>query len=75
MIVPLDKIENKFSFVVVASKRARQLQGGARPLIESLAHKPTCIAMEEVLANAVAYEMPQLGPRDEPAGKKAKKKK
>ncbi|MFQ5662932.1 MAG: DNA-directed RNA polymerase subunit omega [Terriglobia bacterium] len=72
-MIALDKIDSKFAFVLAAAKRARQLQGGARPLIHTVAHKPTRMAMQEVIAGAVPFELPAL--EDQPETGKAKKSK
>lgn len=53
----IENLESKFRFVHVAARRARQLQGGSRPLIPTGSRKPTRIAMEEVLENAVEFEI------------------
>ena len=50
----------------LAAKRARQLQGGARPVLPTSSKKPTVIAMEEVRRGLVKYEIPGLVP-PEPA--------
>lgn len=52
----IESLESKFRFVHVAARRARQLQGGARPLIQGTSRKATRIAMEEVLDNVVQFE-------------------
>jgi DNA-directed RNA polymerase subunit omega len=70
--VPLDKLDSKFAFVLAAAKRARQLQAGAKPLVQTTGHKPTRIAMEETFQGAVPYELPTL--EDEGEGEKGKKK-
>ena len=72
-MIPVDKIESKFSFVLAAAKRARQLQVGAKPLIHTTARKPTRMAMEEVIAGAVPYDVP--GGVDEADDGKSKKSK
>jgi DNA-directed RNA polymerase subunit omega len=41
----------------VAAKRARQLQGGARPVLPTSSKKSTIIAMEEVRRGLVKYEI------------------
>ncbi len=51
---------NKFAFVHVAAKRARQLQMGAPPLVTNpRSLKPTRIAMEELSREALEYEIPE----------------
>jgi DNA-directed RNA polymerase subunit omega len=56
--VPTDDERSIYRFIIAAAKRARQLQGGARPLISTTSRKPTKIAMEEVRRGAVAVEIP-----------------
>ncbi len=51
--------QSKFAYVVLASRRARQLQGGARPLLDyPRSRKPTRIAMEELTQGMLEYELP-----------------
>jgi len=51
----------------VAAKRARQLQGGARPVLPTSSKKPTIIAMEEVRRGLVKYELTGIPLPEEPA--------
>jgi DNA-directed RNA polymerase subunit omega len=53
-------IDSKFRFILVAAKRARQLQAGARPLIQSQWKKPTKLAQSEVLAGLIPIEIPEV---------------
>jgi len=64
-MIPVDNIENKFSFVLAAAKRARQLQSGAKPLVASQARKPTYVAVEEILRGAVKYGLPPVENEEE----------
>jgi len=48
-------IDNKFRFILVAAKRARQLQAGARPLIQTPSKRATRIAQLEVKAGLVLF--------------------
>lgn len=74
-MIPLDKLDNKFAFVLAAAKRARQLQGGAKVLVQTSAHKPTRMAMHEVIAGAVPYSLPVLEEElEDGKGKKGKGK-
>ncbi len=57
--ISLDKIDNRFLFVLISAKRALQLQRGARPRVEMNTKKSTVIAMNEVLDEKVQYETPQ----------------
>lgn len=61
LILPKD-VDSKFRFITVAAQRAKQLQNGAKPRIEVRSRKPTRIAMHEVLAGTVSWEI-----RDETA--------
>jgi DNA-directed RNA polymerase omega subunit len=60
LILPKE-VDSKFRFITVASQRAKQLQNGAKPRVEVKSRKPTRVAMQEVLANAVSWEF-----KDEP---------
>ena len=57
--ISYDNIENRFLFVLLAAKRALQLQRGAKARAEVGTKKPTIIAMAEVLADKVVYELPK----------------
>ena len=65
LIVPRE-VDSKFRFITVASQRAKQLQAGAKPRVAARSRKPTLIAMQEVLAEAVSWDMkdevPPAGP-------------
>ena len=65
-------IDSKFRFILVAAKRARQLQAGAKPMVQTPTKKVTKIAQLEVEAGFVPYELlePAAG-----NGEKAKKSK
>lgn len=54
--IPDDPESSTYRFIIVAAKRARQLQGGARPILPTTSKKPTIIAMEEVRRGLVKYE-------------------
>jgi DNA-directed RNA polymerase omega subunit len=56
LILPKD-VDSKFRFITVASQRAKQLQNGAKPRVDVRSRKPTRIAMQEVLAGAVSWEL------------------
>jgi len=50
-------LDSKFRFITVAAQRAKQLQNGAKPRVDARSRKPTRIAMQEVLAEAVSWDM------------------
>ncbi len=49
-----------YTLVMLASKRARQIIEGSKPLIETDSKKPVSIAIEEILAGKITYKNPQL---------------
>ena len=55
--IPDDPDQSTYRFIIVAAKRARQLQAGARPFLPTSSKKPTIIAMEEVRRGLVKYEI------------------
>ena len=56
LILPKD-VDSKFRFITVAAQRAKQLQNGAKPRVEARSRKSTRVAMQEVLAGAVSWEL------------------
>ena len=44
----LDKVDNRFELILVATKRARDISMGAHPLIEIENDKPTVLALREI---------------------------
>lgn len=49
----MERTANKYSAVIVASKRARRLNEGAKAVVKSNAAKPTTVAMEEIAAGKI----------------------
>ena len=67
-IVLPKEVDSKFRFITVAAQRAKQLQNGAKPRVETASRKPTRVAMQEVLANAISWEIrEETKPGQEPA--------
>ena len=56
LILPKD-VDSKFRFITVASQRAKQIQNGAKPRVDVRTRKPTRVAIQEVLAGAVSWEV------------------
>jgi DNA-directed RNA polymerase subunit omega len=56
LILPKD-VDSKFRFITVAAQRSKQLQNGAKPRVEVKSRKATRIAMHEVLAGAISWEI------------------
>jgi DNA-directed RNA polymerase omega subunit len=53
------EIDSKYRLIILAAKRSKQLQRGARPRIDIDAqkHKPTRIALEEVIRGRVHFDI------------------
>jgi len=61
-MVPLTSIpESQFAYVVVVSRRARQLMIGGRPMIDNpKSRKTPRIAEEELLLGLLEYSLPEV---------------
>lgn len=60
----LEHVDNRFQLVLIASKRARQISMGAKPLVEDDDDKPTVIALREIadgLVDASILESDNIG--------------
>lgn len=62
------EIDSKYRLIILAAKRSKQLQRGARPRIDidPTKHKPTRIALEEVIRGRVQFHF-QNGVEETPA--------
>ena len=52
----LEKIDNRFKLIMVASKRARQIAMGAEPLVEWENDKATVVALREIAESLISEE-------------------
>jgi len=61
------EIDAKYRLIILAAKRSKQLQRGARPRIDidQTKHKPTRIALEEVIRGKVPFHFNDLGKKPE----------
>jgi len=55
--IEVPEMDSKYRMIIVAAKRSKQLQKGARPRIEMdpQKHKPTRVALEEVASGKVNF--------------------
>jgi|Laugresp1bdmlbsn_1035097.scaffolds.fasta_scaffold15203_1 DNA-directed RNA polymerase subunit omega len=54
----LENVDNRFDLVMIASRRARQLQtGGKDPLVPEDNDKPTVVALREIAAGKIGYSI------------------
>ena len=56
----VEGFDSNYRYVLVAARRARQIQNGARPVVETHSRKPCRIAEEEIQAGKVKWEVPPL---------------
>jgi DNA-directed RNA polymerase subunit omega len=52
--------DSNYRYILVAARRARQLQNGSSPLVETESTKPCRIAAEELQADKVKWETKPL---------------
>ncbi|MCM0757124.1 DNA-directed RNA polymerase subunit omega [Sporomusa sphaeroides DSM 2875] len=55
------KVDSKYTLVVLAAKRAREIMDGQQSLVESKSNKPVTIALEEVAQGKITYERTKTG--------------
>ncbi len=60
----LDKVDNRFQLVLVATKRARQLARGAEPFVEWENDKPTVVALREIAEDYITPAILDEKPED-----------
>lgn len=54
----LEHSDSRYTLVVEASKRGRQIVGGSQPLIDNAGMKPLKTAVEEINRGLIAFERP-----------------
>ncbi|GIM27863.1 DNA-directed RNA polymerase subunit omega [Clostridium polyendosporum] len=57
----LQKVDNRYSLVIVTSKRARQIIDGAEPFVKVDSNKPLTVSINEVNQELVKYEQIKEG--------------
>ncbi len=55
----MEGFDSNYRYILVAARRARQLQGGAPPVIETGSRKPCRIAQDEIRAGKVKWVIPE----------------
>jgi len=51
----LTQVDNRFSLVILAAERTRQLLKGAQSLIDEVENKPAVLALREIAAGEVYF--------------------
>ena len=54
----VEGFDSNYRYVLVAARRARQIQNGAHPVVDPHSRKPCRIAEEEIQAGKVKWEVP-----------------
>lgn len=62
----MDGFDSNYRYVLVAARRARQISGGAPPLVSTNARKACRVAREEIAAGKVQYTIPKM--EEKPSG-------
>jgi DNA-directed RNA polymerase subunit omega len=58
--------DSNFRYVLVAARRARQLQNGAEPMVPSRSRKACRVAQEEIAAGKITYVRAEDAPTVRP---------
>lgn len=59
--VLLSKVDSRYTLVVAAAKRARQITEGSHKLTRCLSDKPVTIAINEIYDNKITYVRTKSG--------------
>lgn len=60
------QLDSKYRLIIVAAQRSKQLQRGARARVEGMdtqRHKPTRVALEEVLQGKITFHLTEMQPQ------------
>jgi DNA-directed RNA polymerase subunit omega len=63
--VKTDKLDSAYRLVILAAKRSKELTKGADPRVDSPAHKNTTVAIQEVKAGKVDWELLERRTRED----------
>jgi DNA-directed RNA polymerase subunit omega len=56
----IEGFDSNYRYILVAARRARQLQSGAPPVVDTISRKPCRIAQDEIRAGKVKWEIPEM---------------
>jgi len=56
----VEGFDSNYRYILVAARRARQLQSGAPPVIDTGSRKPCRIAQDEIKAGKVKWLIPEI---------------
>ncbi len=55
----MEGFDSNYRYILVAARRARQLQSGAKPVVETQSRKPCRIAMNELDSGKIKWNIPE----------------
>ena len=55
----IEGFDSNYRYILVAARRARQLQSGAPPVVQTSSRKPCRIAQDEIRAGKVKWLIPE----------------
>ena len=55
------KVDSKYTLVVLAAKRAREIMDGSVTTVDSKSHKQVTLALEEIAQGKITYERTKSG--------------
>lgn len=55
----VEKVDSKYTLVIISARRGRELQAGKSKLVDSRSNKPVTIALEELVASKLFFERPK----------------
>ena len=56
----IDGFDSNYRYILVAARRARQIQSGAKPLVDVSSRKPCRIAREEIKAGKIQWSLQEV---------------
>ena len=56
----IEGFDSNYRYILVVARRARQLQSGAPPVIDTGSRKPCRIAQDEIKAGKVKWMIPEV---------------
>ena len=56
----MDGFDSNYRYILVAARRARQIQSGAKPLVDVSSRKPCRNAREEIKAGKIQWTMQEV---------------
>lgn len=51
-----EKVDSKYTLVIMAAKRGRQIRDGGKPMVECGSRKEVSIALHEIVTGKIEYE-------------------